>query len=191
MRWLYLSIELEPLLRQGDIDGCSERVTSALRSLPPSPFHLVTELQFANDIHSVARYFDDIIETSEEKFEVKAIYTETNGFSINPDRWFFSACTYSIYGGHEDYDWLSDCQYEDLNLVTLTGMEPLQEVYASSAFRDPAYKDARGYASLLVVLRFQALIRSSARWMRRLRVPLLATSHDYDFIYEYDPATQR
>jgi len=187
MRWLDLALELEPILRRGGIETCTNRVKSALLSLPQSPFHLVTDLHFTNDIQDIALAFDNFIELNEKKLAIEAIYTETNGFDINPDRWFFDIFAYSTYGGHDDYDWLSDWQSEYAPSITLTGMERLQEVYASE-YSNRGYSDARDFASLLVVLRFQDLIHKSAGSMKRLRVPLLATSHDYDLIYEYDPA---
>ena len=38
--------------------------------------------------------------------------------------------------------------------------------------------------ALLVVTKFQDLIRRAAPHMRELRFPLLATAHDYEFIFE-------
>lgn len=42
------------------------------------------------------------------------------------------------------------------------------------------------WRGLLVVARFQDLMRRAAPLMRELRGPLLATAHDYDFIYEFN-----
>lgn len=47
---------------------------------------------------------------------------------------------------------------------------------------------ANEFSDLLVVLRFQHLIRRSAAYMRQVKMPVLATSHDFDFIYEVDPS---
>jgi len=178
---------LGPKLRKGDLKSCVDRTVSALKSIPDSPFHIAAALEFNNHPVEVAKHFDNFIATQSQEFDLKAIYTETNGFDINPDRWFFDVFGYDRYGGHEDYDWLSDWKpglYPDM---TLTGMESLQEVYASDAFEDDAYREASECASLIVVLKFQQLIHRSAAHMGRLKVPLLATSHDYDFIYEFTP----
>lgn len=72
--------------------------------------------------------------------------------------------------------------------MTLTGMEPLQSIYDSDSFSNQEYSTAAEFASLFVVVRFQALIGRSAPLMEHLKCPLLATSHDYDFIFEYNPA---
>ena len=63
-------------------------------------------------------------------------------------------------------------------------MEKLQKVYVEEA---ETSSDARDYSDLLVVLRFQHLIFRSAKYMQKVTVPVLATAHDYDFIYEVNP----
>ena len=69
--------------------------------------------------------------------------------------------------------------------MTLTGMEKLQRVYEKEYIGNSNYDDASGYSSFLVVLKFQNLIRKSCPLIKKLKFPLLATSHDYDLIYEY------
>jgi len=69
--------------------------------------------------------------------------------------------------------------------MTLTGLEALQAVYDSDAFRDTAYREACEFCSLVVVTKFQDLIRRSLPFTRELDVPVLATSHEYDFIAEF------
>ena len=79
-------------------------------------------------------------------------------------------------------------------------MEALQKVYQetldSKVYRilsyggDPAVEqlqETNGLCDLLVVLRFQNLIRRSAPLMQKADVPVLVTAHEYDFIYEVRP----
>lgn len=187
MDWLKLSDKLEPHLRKGDLDFCMRSVAEALRALPESPFHQVIGLRFTNKPKKIAAYFKQFIRQESKRFSIKAIYTETNGFDINPDRWFFGLCAFDCYGGHEDFDWLCDFQSGSYPSMTLVGMEALQQVYDSDAFYNDKYEQARGYCSLLVVLKFQDLIRQSMPLIKNLTFPVLATSHDYEFIYEYRP----
>jgi len=176
--------QLDPVLRKGDLAKCEATIISQLQSLPPSPFHIILDLNITNSPEQVAAHFDNFIEREEKRFTVKAVYTEMNGFDINPDRWYFELFGYQQYGGRGDYDWLADWQSEDYPEMTVTGLEPLQEVYASDTFRAKEFDDASSMASLLIVVKFQDLIRKAAPNMRRLAFPLLATAHDYDFIYE-------
>ncbi len=178
-----LQDQLSPILRAGNLAQCETTVVSRLAALPRSPFHTILDLSVTNPPTEVAEFFDDFFR-QQPREKIKAAYTEMNGFDINPDLWFCSPFAYQRYGGHEDYDWLSNWQSGDYGYLPITGLEALQKVYASDAFREKRYADACDVASFLVVIKFQDLIRRAAPHMQELRFPLLATAHDYDFIYE-------
>ena len=178
-----LQEQLTPALRAGDLAHCQRTVTERLSALPRSPFHTVLDLDVTNQPAGVAAWFDGFFR-QQPRALVGAAYTEMNGFDINPDLWFCSAFAYQRYGGHEDYDWLSNWQSGEYDDMAITGLEALQDVYASEAFRDKRFTDACDVTGLAVVLKFQDLIRRAAPHMQELRFPLLATAHDYDFVYE-------
>jgi hypothetical protein len=179
-----LQKELMPILCAGDTARCERTVAASLAALPQSPFHIALDLRITNTPAEIAAYFDGFFREEAGRFKIGAAYTEMNGFNINPDRWFFDVFAFREYGGHDDYDWLADWQSESYDDMTITGLERLQEVYASPAFRDKRFDSAGDVAALLVVTKFQDLIRRAAPHMRELKFPLLATAHDYDFIYE-------
>ena len=182
-----LQDQLTPILRVGDLAQCDRIVSSRLAALPQSPFHSILNLAITASPTDVAGFFDEFFR-QQPSGKVKAAYTEMNGFDINTDLWFCTPFAYKRYGGHDDYDWLSDWQSEDFNHLVIEGLELLQQAYASDAFRDERFDDACSVTSLLVVIRFQDLIRRAAARMLLLGFPLLATAHDYDFIYEVRPA---
>jgi hypothetical protein len=179
-----LQNDLEPALRAGNLAHCEQTVAQALSTLPQSPFHCILNLSITNPVEEVADYFDAFFREEAPPQKVGAVYTEMNGFDINPDRWYFEAIAFAEYGGHDDYDWLADSQWQACGDQNITGLEPLQDVYASDAFHNEEYKDASYIAALLVVIKFQDLIRRTAPHIKELRVPLLATAHGYGFIYE-------
>ena len=181
--------ELRPALRAGDTARCERAVADRLAALPQSPFHIAIELSITNSPVDIAAHFDGFFREEGARFKIAAVYTEMNGFDINPARWFFDVFAYNDYGGHGEYDWLADWQSEPYDDMTITGLERLQEVYASAAFRDQRFNDAGYVAGLLVVTRFQDLIRRATRHMQGLHFPLLATAHDYDFISEVRPGS--
>lgn len=181
-----LQKQLVPFLRKGDLELCQRTVADRLAKLPLSPFHIVLDLKVTSNPVDVADYFDGFFR-EQPRGLIAAAYTEMNGFEINPDLWFFSPFAYQKHGGHEDYDWLSNWQSGEFDDYAIDGLEPLQQVYANKAFREKRYDDASSVASLAVVLKFQDLIRRAVPHMRELRFPLLATAHDYDFIYEARP----
>jgi hypothetical protein len=181
-----LEQELLPALRAGDLDQCEQTVAAKLSSLKKSPYHIALDLSITNSLVEVAGYFDEFF-LQLPPGKAKAAYTEMNGFAINPSLWWCSPFAYQNYGGHDDYDWLSNWQSGDFDILTITGLEPLQEVYASDASGSKRFTKARELTDLLVVIKFQELIRRSAPHMKELHFPLLATAHDYDFIYEVRP----
>jgi len=187
MSWFNIAQEIAPQVQAGDIEPCIERLKNEMTKLPDSPFHMATVLDFTNSPKEVASHFEKFIAQESTRLPLRAIYAETNGFDINPDRWFFDVFAYDTYGGHDDYGWLAEWKSDSYPSMTLAGMESLQRVYAREYVGDSKHGDAPHYASFLVLLKFQKLIKSSAPLIGNLQFPLLATSHDYDVIFEFNP----
>jgi hypothetical protein len=160
-------------------------VVKEIEKSPSTPFHIVVSLDFTNSHSAVAGYIQKFISGSKLGDDLQAIYTETNGFDINPDEWYFELFGFNNCGTTDDLEWLCDWQAESEYAAVLTGMEELQKVYASEAFQKPEYTAASELCSLLIVLKFQKLIFESAKLIENLSVPIFATAHDYDFIYKY------
>ena len=173
---------LTPQLHAGDLAGCELAVTDVLRSLPPTPFHIATELEISNVPAEAAAHFDEFYLRESERRTVRAVYTEMNGFDINPARWYCDLFAYTNDGGLDDLDWLSDWQSGPFADYTITGLEPLQAVYASKAFQDPASEDASYMSSLLVVAKFQHFMQRASKHMNFSRVPLYVTAHDFEYV---------
>ncbi len=187
MSTIQLQRQLSPLLRVGDLTQCERLVSDKLAELPRTPFHVILNLSITTDPELAGEWFDDFIRKEDKRFPIKAVYTEMNHFCVNPDLWFFYAFAFEQYGGHEKYSWLSRWQSEDSEDVAIEGLEELQAVYASDAFRDKRFRDAGYLTDLLIVIKFQDLIRRASPHMREFHFPLLATAHGHDFIYEIRP----
>lgn len=174
--------KLTPHLLRGEFDHCERMACDALNALPLSPFHLATSLSITNNPVAVAQHFDEFYSRENRRFSVRAVYTEMNGFDINPDRWFCDLFAYDLDGELEDFDWLCEWKSEPSPDVTITGLEELQAVYDSNAFKDPANCDASYLSSIVVVTKFQKFMQTAALSMEQLNVPLYATAHDFDYI---------
>lgn len=179
--------KLTPQLRAGDLAGCEKVACEALRALSKSPFQIAADLNITNDPNEAARHFDDFYRVESERLVVRAIYTEMNGFDINPDRWYCDLFAYTADGLIDDFDWLSDWQSEPFKEYTITGLEKLQAVYASSAFHDPENEDACYLSDLVVVTKFQHFMQRAKERMTALNVPLYVTAHDLDYIARLSP----
>lgn len=176
---------LTPRLARGDISGCESAAVEVLLKLPKSPFHIAAKLEISNDPAEAARHFDNFYRVESKRIAVKAVYTEMNGFDINPGHWHCDLFAYTSDDGLDDPDWLSDWQSEDFEAYPITGLEPLQKVYAGKA--SSAFSDARDVCSVVVVAKFQSFMQRAAKKMRSLRVPLYVTAHDYDYIARIVP----
>ena len=175
---------LMPDLRAGDFDACEKAIVDKMESLPDSPFHIARHVSISNHSTDAAAHFDRFFERESARFTIAAAYTEMNGFDINPDRWYCDLFAYTSYGGHDDYDWISEWQSEYFDDYTITGLEDLQAVYASGALQEDEFSDASYMSSLLVVVKFQQFMDQVTQSMRNLTFPLLTTAHDFDFIAE-------
>ena len=69
---------------------------------------------------------------------------------------------------------------ESMNEGAITLIPDGTIFYCNSRFGEMVQMDSEK----LIGIRFQDLIRRAAKHMQELRFPLLATAHDYDFIYE-------
>lgn len=179
---------LTPQLRAGDLAGCETAACDALRALPVTPFHIAADLQISSDPAEAAQHFDAFYRIESMRLTVRAVYTEMNGFDINPDCWYCDLFAYTTDGGLEDLDWLSYWQSKPCKTLTIRGLEPLQTVFASGAFRDPSNEEACYLSCIVVVAKFQRFMQLAAERMSALRVPLYVTAHDYDYIARLIPS---
>lgn len=178
---------LAPALRRGDLEECEHKIAKEIQALAVTPFHIVLDLSISNDPADAAQHFDRFFLAESGRISIAAAYTEMNGFDINPDRWYCDLFAYTTDGGYDDYDWLSDWQSEPFDDYTIHGLERLQAVYASQAFRENANRDASYLSSLMVVVKFQRFMQQAAGHMKQLRFPLYVTAHDFDFIAAVRP----
>ena len=93
----------------------------------------------------------------------------------------------AVDGGRDNLDWLDDPQsYSEKDLV-ISGLEPLQQVFADSRIdhREHGFERARRICELLVIVKFQKMLLDARPLMKKVDVPLFATAHDFnDFVAE-------
>ena len=185
-----LENQLAPIIGAGDLPLAESIVSQRLTTLPSSPFHVVLNLSITNSPAELAEHFNAFFEHESKRFRIAAAYAEMNDFGINPEAWFFDMFAYKRYGGPGNHDyWLGNWQSGTHSSILITGLEKLQEVYASDAWHNSAFEDAADLAGLLVIVRFQNLICNAAQHIKRLNFPLLATAHDESLLYEFRRAS--
>ncbi|MBF0231357.1 MAG: hypothetical protein HQK63_17485 [Desulfamplus sp.] len=190
--WFEIASKIQPYIKEDDIDSSINIVVNELEKIPNTPFHNVVNCKFRNRPEEIADHIADFIQKEREQIDIKSVYIEMNDFDINPDIWFFDIFAYKIHGGHDDYDWLANWHSDNYSSIALTGLEELQKIYENyedgryeEEENEEDYSNARDLASLFIVLYFQKLIKEAAALIDNLRIPILATAHGYDLIYEY------
>jgi len=184
-------LRIFPLLQRGAFAEAETILASWLKALPASPYHVIADLQVTTPADACAKYFDDFIAVAKRDQPVRAVYTEMNGFTINPQLWFCDGFAFDFNGGTESFDWLGEFDSATDTRLVITGLESLQQIYALRRFAPPmkSMEDADRLAGSLVIVKFQRLIQQALPLMRNLECPLFASAHDYDeFVVEIRPA---
>jgi len=188
-----LAEELNTYILDNKLEQAIELAEKKLSELPTTDFHKIIGKDLKPLIENLISYITDFYSQSKNKFEVKAIYSEMNGFTINYDLWFIDLFAYSELGTLNDLDWLSEFECVHDKSMTITGFEDLQSVYEgymeNEKWRDKELEKACEVCELLIILRLQELFKDAKvtaiqRNLEWIHIPLFVTAHDYEMIYE-------
>ena len=177
-----VALRVVPLVQRGSFDEAEALLLAWLKSLPPSPFHVIADLQVTTPAQECAKFFDEFVARAKHEHPVKAVCAELNGFTVNTDLWFCDALAFSYHGGTDNLDWLGDFTSGHDEHLAITGLEPLQAVYAQHKNSSPderaKHSDADILAGTLVIVKFQRLLQQALPLMKTLKCPLFASAHD-------------
>jgi hypothetical protein len=96
-------------------------------------------------------------------------------------------------GTLEDLDWLADFETSSDESMIISGFEDLQSVYEdymeNEKWKDIELEKACEICELIIILRLQELFKeakniANKRNLNWKDIPLLASAHDYDMVYE-------
>lgn len=178
----------------GKLAECISSLEDGLRAIDETPYHAILGRDFLHHIDETAQLIRDFYCASSSSGPIGAMYFEMNGFSINPDRWYFNGFGYKeggdIWRLTRDTEWLYPWNTET-DEFTLTGMEPVQGAF-KELFLDQkqplGVRLASEVAEHLVVARFNELIGAAHRVAKNScpeldGLPILSTAHDWDTLY--------
>lgn len=186
-----INLRIMPLLQTGAFAEAEATLVKWMAAEPTSPYHIISDLQITNDPRDCAEYFDRFYERGSGDYGLGAVYTEMNGFVINPDLWFCDAFGFDAHGGTDNFDWLGSFGPATDEHYVIDGLEDLQRVFLEERTSRPdrqRHADAHLLAEALVIVKFQRFLQSAQTHMKKLNCPLLASAHDYiEFIVEIRP----
>jgi hypothetical protein len=180
------------MVPHGKLAACIERLEEAMQALRKTPYHEVLGRNFLHQTDAAAKYLTDFHRNASKKISVAAMYFEMNGFTINPDRWYFDGFAYETAGDIWELEWLAHWDADtDNEQFTLTGLESVQEAFANCSCDEDqplSVKMAAELADHLVNARFMQLIAAAHAAAKRQYKPLeglpvLATAHDWDRVH--------
>lgn len=180
---------VDSLIHSGKLIDAIEYLKTELKNCVSPHFKSLIGASFTNSPRDIAAEISRFIQACENKFPIKAVYLEMNGFDINPDRWYFDCFGYRTYPENlEDPDWLADWDSEEWSGITLSGLERVQQEFAwlGTHIKDRETSAAAEYAILLVLCRFISLIESAVdTGLLRKGLPIFATAHDFDIVARF------
>jgi hypothetical protein len=175
----------------GKLRQCIRSLEDGLRFVKETPYHAVLGRDSLHHLEDVAQFIADFFQSASRKSPLGAMYFEMNGFTINPDRWYFNGFAYENGGDIWDLtwetDWLTPWDHETDDF-TLIGMEPVQSAFGG-LFCDEeqplGVKIAGEITEHLVVARFNELIGAAHSVAKDScpqldGFPVLSTAHDWD-----------
>lgn len=180
--------DVERWVKSGDLDGACERLAEKLHDTGIDGFTRAARDGFTNSPDEVRRWLQRCAGLlTESEGEYPALYTEMNGYTINPDHWWAGLEAWS--SPIDDFETLDDgpadipLHYrENLTLRGWASMQGSFERYygGEHAPRSAEVEAAINIADLLVHVAFLRLIRDA--WLvgpiDGISVPLAVTTHD-------------
>jgi len=146
-----------------------------LAAEPTSPYHIIADLQITNDLRDGAKYFDDFYAQAGGEHALGAVYTQMNGFVINPDLRFCDAFGFAKHGGTDHFDWLGDFGPASDEHYVIDGLEDLQRVFLEDIESQRSgrrlHENAHHLAEALVIVKFQRFLQSAKAHMTKIKCP--------------------
>lgn len=185
--------QINEMILADRLDEAIELAEIELSKQPLTEFHRIIDCSFLALKNALINFIDNFHTQAKQKIEVKAIYVEMNGFTINTDVWYLEPFAFKQCGDLSDLDWLADYDFYDGNVLTLGGLEKLQAAFQEyqdkESWKDEGLKHTSDLCEFLIILRLQQLFREAKITAREknmswANIPIFVTAHDYDLIYE-------
>lgn len=183
---------------RGEVDQLADALRTEL-ARGNSAFSAACGFEFMNTVDEVRAWLERCARLLQQELpDYPGLYSEMNGFDINPDRWFASlfAWTHPIPRGVHPDEW----EGGDVNLhfredLTLLGAEAMQDAFLRSTFRQEAEttdQELRDFALAQWLVWSEWLSLLSRAWQAGpilgIDVPLVATAHDFDVVLRLEPS---
>ena len=188
-----ISDKLYELVAEGKLENAVEIAENHLSNLPKTDFHKILGKNLLHLTENLVEFITKFYSDSIKEFDIKAMYSEMNGFSINYDLWYLDLFGFEICEGIEDLEWFGDFDCATEYGMTISGFEDLQKVFQdymeNEKYNDAELEKVCEICELIIILRVQELFQASKniaieKKLNWSKIPLFATAHDYEIIYK-------
>lgn len=177
--------ELIPLLADNKLTEAINWCETELKKSSNPSDELFIDRNLDHLIIPLKNWVDKFYNRVSKNITIEAMYSEMNGFTINPDLWFADLFAYDNYQGITDTDWLADWEEENVTMqdsFVITGLEDLQKVYENDS-------EGSFICSFLIVILFQDLFKKAVDKARQenlswANIPIIVTAHEWELIYQ-------
>ena len=183
--------KLNRLVSENKLNEAIVIAESELLKFPETDFHKIIGKNLFLLIEGLNNYLETFY--NKNAYNIKSVYCEMNGFTINNDLWFIYLFGFEKVEDLEDLGWLADYTFLSDEAMIITGFEDLQGAYADYIKNEKwdigSYEMTADICELLVILRLQELFRETKKVAQQqglswVNVPLFVTAHDSEMIYQ-------
>ncbi|OON66906.1 hypothetical protein [Hymenobacter sp. CRA2] len=189
-----LITEIESYLSRKQLTEAIALCETRLRALPETDFHAMLGCTMLAQTQDATAWLEALYQKVVQAQPVAVLYAELNGFAFNTDEWYADGIAYPQRGPLDDLDWLGEWHrgMASAEPLVIHDMEALQEAFEEHFDlddEDAPLEAARDLTYMLVILRFQELMAQAhaaakAQGLPWAALPVLATAHGHDFVYE-------
>ncbi|MCL9805875.1 hypothetical protein NAT51_10100 [Flavobacterium amniphilum] len=185
--------QINQIVKTGNIQDAIRKTEEKFKTIGETDFHKVIGRDLLHLKNDVNEFLNSLLEKSKENLDddIKAIYVEMNGFTINHDVWFTTGFSFTFCNDSENTDWLADYDYFFEMVMVISGFEDLQKIYedymSNEKWDIEGLELASDFCALLITLRLLELFKVSfekfttkSEWTK---IPVFVTSHDSETLY--------
>lgn len=181
---------ISKLVKNEEIDEAIKLTEQELLKIPKNDFHKVIGRNLLDLVNNTNEFLNTVYQKSVEEInDVKLIYCEINGFTINPDLWFVTGLSFSFYNELTDTDRLADHDsFLGMDLV-INGYEDLQKTYEDYVKNEKwDLEESADLCAIIITLRiFELFSKTHEVFINKsewTKIPLFVNSNNSNLIFK-------
>ena len=198
-RDVFVECDVQKHVDAGDLAPVIARLTDEL-ARGRTPFASARTFDFTTSTSEVRDWLATCARLIQEQHsDYPCLYTEMNGFDLNPDRWFASIGPLRVPASLDSDTWSYELDMRPFPpYLTLSGAEEMQDAFVwwrstwATDRRDDLVEREEALAEWLVWAKWLVLFQTA--WLEGpiplVRVPIIVTAHDYDIALLLAPPPQ-